>query len=321
MNDLVKEPSIILSDRLQELVHEAKQYIENSQSDNTSRSYLSDWQHFVNWCQSNSLQSLPAPDFVVALYITELAKTRKVSTINRRLLAIKAAHLHSKLESPTASAIVRRTWKGIVRTKGSIQTGKAPILTEDLIRMLGKLPKGARGARDKAILLVGFAGAFRRSELANMKIEDVKSVRRGLLITLPRSKTDQEGKGQDVAIEFGRNEDTCPVLALEYWIKLAGFDSGPVFRRITKNDRILESGISGQTIWRLVKKYASLCGLDPHLYGGHSLRAGLATQAAINGASERSIMKQTRHKSRQVMEKYIRDANLFRDNASTYLGL
>jgi integrase len=225
------------------------------------------------------------------------------------------------MESPSHTAIVRNTMKGIRRTLGTAPLQKAAILTEDIRAMVEATDGGLIEARDRALLLLGFAGAFRRSELVELDLEDCEFGKDGLTITLRRSKTDQEGQGRRIGIPFGANPQTCPIRTLEGWLERAGITSGPLFRSINRHGRLQEGRLSGDDIARIVKKLAERVGLDPAKYAGHSLRAGHATSAAIAGASERSIMNQTGHRSVQMVRRYIREGNLWRENSAGKLGL
>jgi integrase len=187
--------------------------------------------------------------------------------------------------------------------------------------MVAALPPGSIGIRDRALLLVGFAGAFRRSELVGLNREDVEFVSEGLVTTLRRSKTDQEGHGRKVAVPFGSNLETCPVRALQAWLDISKIASGAIFHPINRHGRIQPGRLSGEAVAIVVKRYAAACGKDASHFAGHSLRAGLATQAAIAGVSERSIMNQTGHRSTAMVRRYIRDGSLFRDNAAGRVGL
>ena len=213
------------------------------------------------------------------------------------------------------------TMKGIRRTKGTAPAQKAPALTDDIRAMVDVTDAGIIGARDRALILVGFAGAFRRSELVGLNVEDCTFGKDGLTIILHRSKTDQDGAGRKVGIPYGSNPETCPVRVLQTWIEQAGITSGPQFRSISRHGRVQSGRLSGVDVARVVKKLAERAGLDPAKYAGHSLRAGHATSAAIAGASERSIMEQTGHRSVQMVRRYIRDGSLFRENSAGKLGL
>lgn len=304
-----------------ELVEKARAYIEDSQAANTRRAYRSDWSDFTAWCEARGVSALPASPETLTLYLTDRAETCKPSTLQRRLVAINLAHRTADCSSPTTAAPVREAWKGIQRKHGTAQEGKAAVLTPDLKTMLGTFDRNTLlGKRDAALLLVGFAGAFRRSELVGLNREDVAFSLEGVTVTLRRSKTDQEGEGQKVAIPHGQPA-TCPVRALQAWISAANVTVGPLFRSVNRHGQVQVSRLSDKAVSLVVKRCAEAAGLDPAQYAGHSLRAGLVTSAAVAGVSERSIMKQTRHRSERMVRKYIRDANLFRDNAAGQVGL
>jgi integrase len=266
---------------------------------------------------------LPALPQTVALYLTDRAATLKTSSLARRLTTINRAHQAAGQPSPATmqNAIVSEVWKGIKRKKGIAQHGKKPFLTPDLRRMIAALPPDLQGLRDRALLLAGFAGGFRRSELAGLRVEDLETTPDGLIVRLGRSKTDQEGQGRSVALPYGSDPETCPVRALRAWLEHAGTMAGPVFRAIDRRGLVSDNKLHADSIGYLVKRAAGLAGLGTAEYAGHSLRAGLATQAAMNGASELAIMKQTGHRSLATVRKYIREGSLFRDNAATKLGL
>jgi integrase len=219
------------------------------------------------------------------------------------------------------NAVVSEVWKGIKRKKGTAQHGKKPFLTPDLRRIIAELPQDLQGVRDRALLLAGFAGGFRRSELAALRVEDLETTPDGLIVRLGRSKTDQEGQGRPVALPYGSDPRTCPVRALRAWLQQAGITAGPLFRAVDRHGLVSGEALHADSVAYLVKRAAGRAGLEAVEYAGHSLRAGLATQAAMNGASELAIMKQTGHRSLTTVRKYIREGSLFRDNAATKLGL
>jgi integrase len=283
--------------------------------------YRADWREFCSWCESQSLGPLPASPEAVASYIAECAGRLKVGSVQRRLNAIAEAHKAIGVESPIHHAMVMNTMKGIRRTKGTAPAQKAPALTEDIRAMVDVTDVGIIGARDRALILLGFAGAFRPSELVGLDVEDCTFGKDGLTIILRRSKTEQDRVGRKIGIPYGSNPDTCPVRVLQSWLEQGGITTGPLFRSINRHGRVQAGRLSGIDVARIVKKLAERAGLDPAKYAGHSLRAGHATTAAIAGASERSIMNQTGHRSVQVVRRYIRDGNLFRENSATKLGL
>jgi site-specific recombinase XerD len=300
---------------------QVREYIRASKAENTLRGYQSDWRHFCAWCESHALCPLPASPESVASFIAECAGRLKVGSVQRRLNAIAEAHKAVGLESPTHSAIVANTMKGIRRTMGTAPAQKAPALTDDIRAMIDATDAGMIGARDRALILLGFAGAFRRSELVGLDAEDCTFGKDGLTVTLRRSKTDQTGAGRKIGIPYGSNPETCPVRTIQSWLELAGVSTGPLFRSLNRHGKVQAGRLSGIDVARVVKKLAERAGLDAAKYAGHSLRAGHATSAAIAGASERSIMNQTGHRSVQMVRRYIRDGSLFRENSAGKLGL
>lgn len=299
----------------------AKDYARQARSEATKRVYRVHWSRFETWCRSSRLRTLPAKPATVAAYAAALAETQKPGSIQAALSAISQAHKFAGHTSPTFSPEVRATMAGIRRAKGTRQEGKKPLLTEDLRRLIDALPESLKGTRDRALLLLGFAGAFRRSELVALDAEDLDFTEEGLVIMLRRSKTDQEGEGRKIGIPYGSYPATCPVRSLRAWLAASETASGPVFRGINRHGQLQPSRLTGQSVALIVKAYAEAAGLDSATLAGHSLRAGFATAAARNGASERSIMEQTGHRSLTMVRKYIRDGSLFRDNAAAKLGL
>ena len=300
---------------------QAREFARRSKAENTLRGYRADWRDFCAWCESHHVCPLPAAPETVAAYIAECAGRLKVGSIQRRLNAIAEAHKAMGADSPTSAGIVRATLKGIRRTLGTAAAQKAPALTDDIRAMVDAADSGLIGARDRALILLGFAGAFRRSELVGLDIEDCSFGKDGLTVTLRRSKTDQDGAGRKIGIPYGSNPDTCPVRVLQSWLEAAGIATGPLFRSLNRHGQVQPGRLSPMDVARVVKKLAERAGLDPAKYAGHSLRAGHATAAAASGASERSIMNQTGHRSVQMVRRYIRDGSLFRDNSGGKLGL
>jgi site-specific recombinase XerD len=302
-------------------LEQVREYIRVSKAENTLRGYQSDWRNFCGWCEAHGQSPLPAASETVASYIAGCADHLKVGSIQRRLNAIAEAHKAVGLESPTHSPIVVNTMKGIRRTKGTGAVQKAPALTDDIRAMLDTTDAELIGQRDRALILLGFAGAFRRSELVGLDVEDCAFGKDGLTVTLRRSKTDQQGVGRKIGIPYGSNPETCPVRTVQNWLEHVGITSGPLFRSINRHRQLQAGRLSGIDVARILKKLAQRVGLDAAKYAGHSLRAGHATSAAIAGASERSIMLQTGHRSVQMVRRYIRDGSLFRENSAGKLGL
>jgi len=312
--DLVPLPS-------QPSLDQVRKFVRASKAENTLRGYQTDWRGFCAWCEGKGLCPLPATPETVAADIAQCAGHLKPGSIQRRLNAIAEAHKAAGVESPTHNAIVRNTMKGIRRTLGTAPSQKAAALTEDIRAMVEAAGGGTIAARDRALILLGFAGAFRRSELVGLDAEDCAFGKDGLTVTLRRSKTDQDGAGRKVGIPYGSNPETCPVRTMQAWLEVAGVAAGPVFRSINRQGQVQPDRLSGIDVARVVKKLAGRAGLDSAKYAGHSLRAGHATSAAIAGASERSIMDQTGHRSVQMVRRYIRDGSLFRENSAGKLGL
>jgi integrase len=300
---------------------QVRDFIRASKAPNTLRGYQSDWREFCAWCDARGLCALPAAADAVAAYIADCAGRLKPGSIQRRLNAIAEAHKAAGQESPTHAAIVRNTLKGIRRTLGTAPAQKCPTLTDDIRAMVDAVDAGPIGARDRALVLLGFAGAFRRSELVSLDVEDCTFGKDGLTVTLRRSKTDQDGQGRKVGIPYGSNPATCPVRTLQAWLELACITAGPLFRSVSRHGQVQAGRLAGVDVARVVKKLAERAGLEPAKFAGHSLRAGHATAAAIAGASERSIMNQSGHRSVQMVRRYIRDGSLFRENSAAKLGL
>lgn len=314
-------PSAADAEGLAALVDQAEAFLLQARAANTRRAYGSDWKHFESWCLDRQLTPCPALPQTVALYLTALAATHKVATLTRKLTAIADAHRTAGVSSPGDEAGVRRLMAGIRRSYGTAAIAKRPVLVPDLQRLLAALPDTLLGLRDRALLLLGFSSAFRRSELVALNAEDVKETGDGLILTLRRSKIDPDAAGRQVAIPRGRETATCPVQALARWRDAAGIAQGPLFLQVNRHGHILPSRLSGAAVALVVKRSAAAAGYDPTEFAGHSLRAGLATAAAIAGKSERAIMSQTGHKSTVTLRRYIRDADLFRDNAADGIGL
>ena len=298
-------------------------YIRAAKAPATLRAYQADWRHFAAWCQARALSPLPATAETIALYLTDASNTLRPGTLNRRLTSINKAHRAAGHPAPALpdALLVAETLKGIRRVHGTDQAAKQPLFTDDLRRMVSALPAGLIGDRDRAILLLGFAGAFRRSELARLETADLRETNEGLLVRVARSKTDQEARGREVAIPYGSDPATCPVRACRAWLAAARLADGPLFRRIDRHAHINARPLHKDSIGQIVKRAARAAGLDPQLYAGHSLRAGFCTQAYMNGAREFDIMRQTGHRSLETLRRYVRGRGLFRDNAATKLGL
>jgi site-specific recombinase XerD len=281
--------------------------LRNSKSENTLRAYQSDYNDFSLFCSKNGFQAMPTQPKILALYITHLSSYSKYSTLKRRLASISILHKTKGHYIDIKHPIIMENLMGIKRTNGSNQKGKKPLLINDLKILINAIhqsnEKDERKIRDKALVLIGFSGGFRRSELVDIEYEDLEFVSEGVKVFVKRSKTDQSGEGMTKAIPYFDNEKFCPVIALKNWIEI--FD--------LKKSRIFN--ISDKSVALIIKKYASYAGLDSHRYAGHSLRSGFATSTAESGAEERNIMAMTGHKSTEMVRRYIKEANLFKNNA------
>ena len=298
----------------------ARAYVAASKAPATIRAYRSDLRHFEAWCEEHQRLSLPATPETVADYIAALADDgMTAATITRRLSAISQIHRMAGVESPTQTQLVRMTAAGIRRTLGTAPRRARPISVADLRAMVEAMPDDLRGQRDRALLLVGFTGGLRRSELVGLDVEDVSEEAEGLRINLKHSKTDQEGAGREIGIVRGRHPLTDPVIAVKDWQEAAGFETGPLFREVDRGDRVGSGRLSDRAVARIVKAAAVRVGLDPAGMSGHSLRSGLATSAAAAGASERMIMRTTGHRSEAMVRRYIRAGSVFAEAASRVL--
>jgi integrase len=285
-------------------------YIHDSIAQATRRAYLFDLAHFEQWggripCEPNDL----------AAYLAEHAEALAVATLVRRLAAIARAHQARGFPSPTRTEVVRATLRGIRRRCGTAQRGARPLLRDELFRTLDAIGDSVKDARDRALLLVGFAAGFRRSELVGLDVPDIETVSQGLVIHLRRSKTDQEGAGRKIGVPFGRTR-FCPVTALGLWRERSGVAEGPLFRPVDRRGRIATGRLSGEAISVIVKARVAAAGYDPARYSGHSLRAGLATSAAQAGVAPWRIRQQTGHASDAMLFRYVRGGQMFLDNAA-----
>jgi site-specific recombinase XerD len=312
--DLVPIPSSspVIPAELQDVAS----YVDASLAISTRRAYRSALTNFRSWCAAQSVQALPATPEVVARYLTALAKAgRKVSTIEQRVAAIRWVHEARGHESPTRTKLVRAAMQGIRRELGVAPQRKSPATVDRLAAMVSHAdPDTLKGLRDRALLLFGFASAMRRSELVALAVEDLERTERGVLVSVRRSKTDQEGRGHQRAVICGNRAELCPVRAVSRWLEAAQIQSGPVFRSVTRHCRV-NGSLSTRAVAQVVKHYASLAGLDPAEFSGHSLRAGFVTSAAERGATADRIMDHTAHRSVAMVRTYTRRADAFANHA------
>jgi len=285
-------------------------YIEAGIAPATRRAYQSDLDQFRAWGGA-----VPATDAQIASYLADHAGVLSVATLTRRLAAISVAHEAHKLPNPVPSPLVRATMRGIRREHGVAQRQAKPLLRDDLFAVLARMGDRPKDLRDKALLLIGFAGGFRRSELCAIDCTDVEHVRQGVIITVRRSKTDQEAAGRRVGIPFGRTK-WCPVAALDRLLSAAGIDAGPIFRRVDRHGRVSSEAMSPEAVCLVVRERVAGAGFEPAGYSGHSLRAGFATSAVQAGVSTLKVRAQTGHASDTMLARYIRDGELFVNNAA-----
>jgi len=299
MNELITD--------IKSLELETLKNLKNSKSANTLRAYQADFKDFSSFCIKNGLSSMPTEPKILSLYLTHLSSSSKFSTLKRRIASISVIHKMKGHYLDTKHPVIMENLHGIKRVKGSSQKAKKPILINDLKLIVNVIDQAnqleKKKIRDKTIILVGFSGGFRRSELVNIDYDDVEFVNEGVKIFIKRSKTDQSGEGMTKAIPYFDNKLFCPVTNLKKWIDYSKIRSGKIF------------DISDKSVSLIIKKYASLSGLDPNKYAGHSLRSGFATSTAESGAEERNIMAMTGHKTTQMVRRYIQEANLFKNNA------
>jgi site-specific recombinase XerD len=318
--------AIIISPRVEQLpalpeadLDRAADFARQDKSPATRAAYQSDFSIFRAWCASRGVNALPATPETVAGFLAAQAEAGlAASTISRRGAAIRYAHKLAGHEPPTNSEVVKATLRGIRRAVGTAPKGrKAPMIAEIMQRVSRAAALDLKGLRDRALLLLGFGGAFRRSELVALNVEEVEFTDDGLRVTIRKSKTDQEGVGVTIAIV--RGGACCPAKALREWLDTAKIESGPIFRPVRKGNRVGDSRLTGKTVCVLVKAYAALIGLDATTIGAHSLRSGFLTSAARRGASVFKMRDVSRHKSMDVLQSYVRDADLFRDHAGAGL--
>jgi len=305
MSNLVKDISSIELETLNN--------IRSSKSVNTLRAYKSDFNHFIDFCKKNDFRPLPADPKIISFYITDLSSNSKVSTLKRRLASISVIHKLKGHYIDIKHPLIIENLMGIQRKKGVFQKSKNPILINELKEIINVIDKSEKNilkkSRNKALILIGFSGGFRRSELVNIDFEDLEFTKEGVKIFIKRSKTDQSGEGMIKAIPYFKEKTFCPVTYLKNWIEICKVNKGFVFN------------ISDKMVAILIKKYLLASGFDPKKYSGHSLRSGFATTAASSGADEKSIMTMTGHKTTQMVRRYIKESNLFKNNALNKIDL
>ena len=308
------------------LQEETLKNLQNSKANNTVRAYKSDFKDFGLFCVQNGFKNLPTNPKIVSLYLTHLStKEVKLSTIKRRLVSIGVIHKMKGHYLDTKHPVIVENLMGIKRRKGTVQKGKKPILINDLQKILKVIDeqssKDIKKLRDKSIILVGFSGGFRRNEIVSLDYEDLDFVHEGVKITIKRSKTDQFGEGSLKALPYFKDSLYCPVTILNRWLNVSKITKGALFRRFSKGSKLTNYRLTDQTVALLIKNYLDIAGIESKNYSGHSLRSGFATSAAESGAEERSIMAMTGHKSTEMVRRYIKEANLFKNNALSKIKL
>ena len=312
MNDLV--------DNIKAIKEETLLNLKSSKADNTIRAYKSDFNDFELFCIKNEFKSLPTHPKIISLYITYLSKKdAKMSTLKRRIVSIGVIHKMKGHYLDTKHPAIIENIMGIKRRKGSIQKGKKPLLINNLKKIINVIDENIKNEikrlRDRSIILIGFSGGFRRNEIVSLDYNDLDFMQDGLKITLRRSKTDQFGEGLIKGLPYFDNNQYCPVISISKWLEISKINSGPLFRRFKKGLGLSDNRLTDQTVALLIKEYLNLAGIDNKNYSGHSLRSGFATSAAESGAEERNIMAMTGHKSTEMVRRYIKEANLFKNNA------
>ena len=312
MNDVITD--------IKALQEETLINLQSSKASNTVRAYKSDFSDFGVFCAQNGFKSLPSEPKVVSLYLTHLStKDAKMSTLKRRLVSIGVIHKLKGHYLDTKHPAIIENIMGIKRRKGSIQKAKKPILINSLKLIIDAIDQQnnqeIKKFRDRSIILIGFSGGFRRNEIVSLDYDDLDFVPEGLKINIKRSKTDQFGEGFTKALPYFDSSQYCPVVSLKNWLDISKITSGPVFRRFVKGSKLSENRLTDQTVALLIKEYLNLAGIDSKHYSGHSLRSGFATSAAESGVEERNIMAMTGHKSTEMVRRYIKEANLFKNNA------
>ena len=312
MNDIITDIKALQEDTFINL--------QSATAKNTVRAYKSDFSDFGVFCAQNGFKSLPSEPKVVSLYLTHLStKDSKMSTLKRRLVSIGVIHKLKGHYLDTKHPAIIENIMGIKRRKGTFQKAKKPILISSLKKLINVIDQQKKEEikklRDRSIILIGFSGGFRRNEIVSLDYDDLDFVPEGLKLSIRRSKTDQFGEGFIKALPYFDSSQYCPVVSLKKLLDLSKIRSGPVFRRFSKGSKLSENRLTDQTVALLIKEYLNLAGIDSENFSGHSLRSGFATSAAESGVEERNIMAMTGHKSTEMVRRYIKEANLFKNNA------
>jgi integrase len=302
----------------------AADYARDALAPATLKAYRADWQDFIEWCRRSGFIPLPASPQTVAAYLASMAVTHKRATLRRRLAAIGQAHRLKGREWIPSHPAIRNTLRGIARRHGSLQRKAAALGTPEIRRLIATCDAGLAGTRDRALLLLGFAGALRRAELAAVHREHLTFTSEGVRLLIPRSKGDQEGHGAELGIPRGRKPETCPVRALETWLERSECRFGPVFRKVTMWGTVEPNALHPDAVRQILKKRAEKAGVDAlglERLSPHGLRAGFITEAYKAGARDEEIMSHSRHKDLKTMRSYVRRAKLMDGSPAKLLGL
>jgi len=320
--ELVPEAEATSDVELSELESRARSFARDSRAAATWRAYDSDFAHFRAWCSTRvpAVEALPASPATVALYLTDLSESHKPATLRRRLASISVAHQLAGLKTPTSDAAVRAVWAGIRRNKTVAPRKVRAARTKVITTLVAPLGDGLAERRDRVLILLGFAGALRRSELVGLDVEDVSEDDDGLVLVLRKSKTDQEGEGAIRGLPYGSHPATCPVRAWRAWLTASGIDSGPAFRSVSRHGRMGATRLSDRAVADMIARRAAAVGLAG-TFAGHSLRAGFATEGYAQGTPELAIMRHGRWRSALVMRGYVEEGGIWNDNAAARLGL
>jgi len=311
-SDVVEAEKSTVGETQRQLLEAVSGYVAAAMADNTRRAYQSDLADFLRWGGV-----VPCSIETLAAYIADRAETLSPHTITRRVVGISRAHVTQGLPNPAKNDLVRTVLRGVRRKNGTAQRQVTPLVKQDLLAIL-PLMRGTKGIRDRALILLGFAAALRRSELVALDVQDLSFVKEGLLVHLRKSKTDQEGEGRKIAVPYGRTS-ACPVKAVQHWLEHAQIADNAIFRSVNKSGQVAEGRLTAHSAALILKAYAQAAGLNASDISGHSLRSGLVTSAAQAGVAAHKIQQQTGHRSTEMLVRYIRDANLFENNAAGLL--
>jgi integrase len=314
----------LLSARAAMALAKAQSYQDAADAPSTLRAYAADLKNYEAWCERHGFPALPAAAEVVGAYLAAAGEGYAMQTLRRRVAAIARASGVAGHPLDTKHPAIRETLRGIGRTHGSRSRRSAALTTVELKKLIRVCEPGLAGDRDRALLLVGFAGALRRSELVALDVARLTWSEDGVTLLLEKSKTDKDGAGAEVMIVFGRHEDTCPVRALRCWLEAAGISAGPVFRKVNKAGRVESRRLSEDGVRQILLRRAAEAGVKGSLsepISPHGLRAGFITTAYRNGVADEEIMGHTRHRSLTTMRSYVRRAKLTGSAPAGKVGL